>query len=346
MHRIIFEDVDAIASAKIDWDRFKNKTVLISGAYGFLAAYLVYTFLRINEKYHIECKVIGLGRSKDKAAKKFGILLERNDFEFVINDVSEPLAIKDKIDFIIHAASKASPKDYGSDPVGVINANVLGTNNLLELAKVNSVASFLYFSSGEVYGIVPAEKIPIKETDYGYIDITNVRACYSEGKRLGETMCVSWAYQHHIPAKIVRPFHTYGPGMDLNDGRVYADFISDIVNNRNIVMKSDGSAIRPFCYLKDATEGFLRVLVDGKNGEAYNIGNPAEEVSIIDLADKLAGLYPAKKLSVQRKEQSKQGYIQSPILRNSPNIEKAEGLGWHPSTSIETGFKRTIESYS
>src|SRR5689334_12565370 len=123
VHAVIFEDIDRVTSTKIDWNRFKNKTVLISGAYGFLAAYLVYSFLRINEKYDIGCKVIGLGRSKVKAKKKFGELLNRNDFEIVHSDVAEPVDIKEKIDFIIHAASKASPKDYGVDPVGVINAN-------------------------------------------------------------------------------------------------------------------------------------------------------------------------------------------------------------------------------
>ena len=344
-HPIVFEDIESIVSSNIDWTRFKNKTILISGVYGFLAAYLVYYFLYLNEKYDCSCKVVGLGRNHDKAFKKFSRLLNRNDFEVIIVDVSNVIIIQQKIDFVIHAASKASPKFYGIDPVGVIKANVLGTNNLLKIAQSNNVESFLFFSSGEVYGAVPATQIPTKENEYGYLDITKIRSCYGESKRLGETMCVSWHHQYQVPTKIVRPFHTYGPGMDLNDGRVYADFIADIINNRNIIMKSDGSAKRAFCYLKDATAGFLKVLLDGKNGEAYNVGNPNEEVSIIELAEKLVKLYPEKNLAVQKQEQLKEGYIQSSVNRNSPDITKVKELGWQPKTTINEGFKRTIESY-
>src|SRR4030095_11889515 len=121
-------------------------------------------------------------------------------------------------------------------------------------------------------------------------------------RSLGETMCVSWQKQFNVPIKIVRPFHTYGPGMSLDDGRVYADFISDIVNKKNIEMKSDGLAMRAFCYLKDATEGFIRVLLDGNEGEAYNVGNPSCEISILNLAEKLVELFPERKLSVVKKQ--------------------------------------------
>lgn len=345
VHPIVFSDISEIADKSLDWKRFKNKTILISGANGFLASYLVYFFLFLNEKQKIDCKVIGISRNKEKATSRFGQLLNRSDFEIIIGDVSRPISVDKKVDFIIHAASQASPKYYGVDPVGTLNANVLGTNNMLELARSNKVESFLFFSSSEVYGAVPSEKVPTKENEYGYIDIANVRACYAEGKRLGETMCVSWLHQFAVPIKIVRPFHTYGPGMDLNDGRVYADFISDVVNNRDIVMKSDGSAKRAFCYLRDATEGFIRILLDGQNGEAYNLGNPNEEISIIDLAEKLTTLFPEKKLKVQRQKQSDQGYIASVVNRNSPDIGKIMKLGWNPAVSIEEGFKKTIGSY-
>ena len=151
--------------------------------------------------------------------------------KFLVQDVCEKIIIDSKIDFIIHAASQASPKFYGKDPVGTINANVIGTINLLELAKRNKVEKFLYFSSSEVYGNLNEEDIPTKEDKFGSIDPCNVRSCYSEGKRAGETICISWKHQYSIPVVIVRPFHTYGPGMDLNDGRVYADFIKNIVYN-------------------------------------------------------------------------------------------------------------------
>lgn len=345
LHPIIFEDISAITSSGLDFKKFSNKTILISGANGFLASYLVYTFLHLNDTKHINCKVVGISRSKEKAESKFGSILRRSDFEIIVKDVSGILNIDNKIDFIIHAASQASPKYYGIDPVGTLNANVLGTNNLLELARKNKVESFLFFSSSEVYGIVGEDKIPTRENDYGFIDCTNVRSCYAESKRMGETMCVSWLNQYDVPVKIVRPFHTYGPGMLMDDGRVYADFIADIVNSRNIEMKSDGLAMRAFCYLKDATEGFLNVLINGNNGEAYNVGNPNEEISIIDLAEKLVALFPERKLNVIKKQAEQKGYLKSGVQRNCPDVSKLNSFGWTPSTSIEIGFKRTVESY-
>ncbi|MEO8447907.1 MAG: NAD-dependent epimerase/dehydratase family protein, partial [bacterium] len=308
-------------------------------------AYLIHTLLRLNDILNLNLKVTGLARNESKAKDKYSSYLKRNDFNLIIQDVCDPVRCTEKIDFIIHAASQASPKFYGTDPVGTLNANVLGTNNLLHLAKKNNVESFLFFSTSEVYGAVSEAQIPTKENEYGYLDPVNVRSCYGESKRLGETMCVSWLHQHNIPVKIVRPFHTYGPGMDLNDGRVYADFISDVVNNRDIEMKSDGQATRAFCYISDATAAFFLILLNGKNGEAYNAGNPFQEISIIRLAEKLVGLFPEKKLKVISMKQTGDGYLRSTVSRNSPDISKIGQLGWKPVTTIEEGFRKTIMSY-
>ena len=162
---------------------------------------------------------------------------------------------------------------------------------------------------------------------------------------MGETMCVAWAQQHGVPAKIVRPFHTYGPGMRLDNGRVFADFVADIVQGRDIVLKSDRSTIRAFCYLADATLGFFTVLLRGAVGQAYNIGSP-EEISIFDLARLLVASFPEKGLSVVRDAGVRPpGYLQSPIVRNCPDITKAQGLGWAPTTSVQAGFIRTVRSF-
>lgn len=346
MNKIIDEDLVIITSQDLKWERFRNKTVFISGATGFLPAYLIHTFLYLNDKLNLDLKVIGLARNESKAKEKYSAELKRKDFLLLYQDVCEPVIYNEKIDFIIHAASQASPKFYGSDPVGTLNANVLGTNNLLHLAKKNSVESFLFFSTSEVYGEVPENQIPTKENEFGYLDPANVRSCYGESKRLGETMCVSWMHQYNIPVKIVRPFHTYGPGMDLNDGRVYADFISDIVHNRNIEMKSDGQAKRAFCYISDATVAFLIVLLNGINGEAYNAGNPQQEISILNLAEKLVKMFPEKNLKVITQKISNSGYLRSKVSRVCPDITKISILGWKPVISIETGFKKTIMSYA
>jgi UDP-glucuronate decarboxylase len=344
---IISEDISEIIAADLPWQKLKSKTVLITGANGFLPAYLVYSLLALNDCHNYSIKIIALVRDKVKAIQKFGDIVDRNDFELIIQDVSAPLTIQSKIDYIIHAASQASPVFYGTDPVGTLAANTIGTYNLLNFAVKNSVPNFLFFSSCEIYGEVSADKMPIKETESGYIDIHNVRACYAESKRMAEVMCISFAHQYKIDVKIVRPFHTYGPGMSLNDGRVYADFISDVVNNKDIRLKSDGTATRAFCYLKDATIGFLTVLLKGENKEAYNIGNPNGEISIKDLADTLVKLFPEKRLSVRFDPgMSTDKYLQSAIKRYSPSVTKIAALGWEPQTSVEKGFTRTINYYT
>lgn len=342
-HPVVAEDIQRIIASELEWDIFRSSSVLITGANGFLPTYLVFTLLKLNDLFNLEIKIKALVRNKEHAEKKFGSLLNRGDLQILVQDVTEPVKVDDRFNFIIHAASQASPKYYSTDPVGTLNANTSGTSELLKVAAKDK-ARFLFFSSSEVYGSMSPEFIPTKETDFGYLNPALVRSCYAESKRMGETLCVSYHHQYNVPVYIVRPFHTYGPGMQLDDGRVYADFVADILASRNIEMKSAGTAMRAFCYITDATEGFFRVLLNGQPSEAYNIGNPSEEISIVDLAEKLTSLYPDKGLKVIR-AQSDSNYLKSTVNRNCPDITKMNQLGWNPSITISKGFKRTIESY-
>jgi nucleoside-diphosphate-sugar epimerase len=263
----------------------------------------------------------------------------------VVQDVREPYRGPEKVDLLVHAASQASPKYFATDPVGTFEANVIGTRNMLEVARNAKSAGFLFFSSGEVYGERANLSVPATESSYGYLDPINLRSCYAEGKRAGETLCACWHDQFGIPAKIVRVSHTYGPGMDLNDGRVFADFVADIVGGRNIVMKSDGSTRRSFCYLADATVAYFTVLLRGNSGEAYNVGSDSE-CSILDLAEMLCGIFPERNLKVIRQERNQDDtYVASAIAGGHFDLSKIRSLGWEPTTSIEEGFKRTVRSY-
>ncbi|MEY3787114.1 MAG: hypothetical protein RIQ94_2800 [Pseudomonadota bacterium] len=346
MNSIIFDDLETIIeSTPVDWNILNGKRVLITGASGFLPAYIVKTLLHLNRIKNLDINITALVRSRENFEKRFPHHLDNPNLIALVQDVTAPIKLDLPHHFIIHAASQASPKYYGVDPVGTLSANVLGTMQLLELSRNHPVISFLYFSSGEVYG--ETQCFPTKETDYGYVDPTAIRSCYAESKRMGENMCVSWHAQYQVPTKIVRPFHTYGPGMRLDDGRVYADFVRDIIENRPIVLKSSGDASRAFCYLADATAGFFTVLLNGVNGLAYNVGNSQAEISIKDLAGLLVDLFPEKKLTVLTEiVTNDKGYLQSPISRNCPDISRINTLGWAPSTSLATGFKRTIESFT
>ena len=345
-HKIVEEDLQLIAAAGIPWDRFANKTVLISGANGFLPSYMVEVLLYLNElRAERQTNVIGLNRSFDKASLRFAHYQGRHDFEVIVQDVCEPVVTDHKIDFVIHAASQASPKHFGGDPVGTMLANLLGTQNLLRLAKDKGAEGFLFLSSGEVYGEVDQQKVPTKETDYGYLDPMAVRSCYAESKRAAETLCMAWLQQYGVPARIVRPFHTYGPGMNLDDGRVHADFVADIVNDRDLTLHSDGSAVRTFCYIADATRAFFTVLLCGEAGEAYNVGNETAKLTIRQLAETLVKLIPEKGLRVVEKPRTESKYIPSTAVLSVPDTAKLRNLGWEPRFSAEEGFRRTIESF-
>lgn len=346
INRIVAEDVEnVIATTPVDWSVFDGKSVLITGASGFLPAYLVETLMHLNTTKKINVRVTALVRNRLSFERRFAHHLGSPNLKVLVQDVSSPINLESPHHFIIHAASQASPKYYGIDPVGTLSANVLGTQQLLELARSHPVISFLYFSSGEVYG--ETQSVPTAESDYGYLDPTSVRSCYAESKRMGENMCVSWNAQYQVPTKIVRPFHTYGPGMRLDDGRVYADFVRDIIENRPIVLKSAGTASRAFCYLSDATAGFFTVLLKGINGVAYNVGNSQEEISVLGLANLLVDVFSGKQLSVIKDaDRIDSGYLHSPISRNCPDISRINALGWMPNTCLADGFKRTVESYS
>ena len=347
-HPIIQEDIVRIVGNDLPWSRFARKTVLVSGANGFLPACMVETLAYLNEtEMQPKCRIIALVRNQEKAQKRFAHLLGRPDFSLLVQDVCAPITLDGELHMIIHAASQASPKYYGKDPVGTLSANSLGTHNLLSVGRQHRIENFLFFSSGDVYGRSSTPETPTKEDEYGYLDPTDLRSCYGESKRLGENMCISWSHQYGIPVKIVRPSHTYGPGMALDDGRVFADFVANVVRHENIIIKSRGTAIRPFCYVADAALGYFTVLLKGGNREAYNVGNEDVNLSVAELARLLVDLFPERKLRViiQPDFVQEDGYMKSPVERASLDTSKLRSLGWRPSTAANDGFRRTVLSY-
>lgn len=347
MNKIVGEDVANILAASLPWHQLKNKTILVTGGAGFLASYIVETLLALPTIGMQPRKVICLARNLDKARRRFSHHIANPDLEFLQGDVCDVTHIDGEVDVIIHAASPASPKYYSIDPVGVINANVIGTRNMLNIAKEKMSSHFLFLSSGEIYGKFDSSHQTTKENDMGYLDCMQVRACYAESKRLGENMCVAYHHQFGLNTIIVRPFHTYGPGMDITDGRVFSDFVADILNKRDIVLKSDGTSSRPFCYISDATEGFFTALFNGISGQAYNVGNPAQDISIKDLATTLVSEFSELGIStVYTTRDKSDNYLISPVLKNTPDINKITSLGWTPSIDVRAGFRKTLDSFN
>ncbi len=344
-HPLWREDISQVLAADLPWGEFEGRTVLVAGANGFLPAAMVETLLTLALRGKApRLRVIALARSREHALRRFGGHLGHPALAIRIADASQPIEIDEPVDMIVHAASQASPRFYGADPVGTALPNVLGTHHLLELARRKRATRLLYFSSSEIYG-VSEERGAIAESDFGALDPATIRACYAESKRMGETLCVAYGAQHGVDCVIARPFHTYGPGMRLDDGRVFADFVRDVVQGRDIVLNSDGSAERAFCYLADATQAFFTLLLKGEKGRAYNVGNSRAVVSIRDLATTLTGLYPERGLSATFAA-PRDGYIASSVARSAPDTTRLEELGWRPRTSVEAGFRRTIDIYS
>lgn len=345
-NRIIHEDLEEIFSRKAGWERLRKKTLLITGAYGMLASYLVFYCIYLNEVWNYDITLILAVRNLKKLERRFGEYAKKKYIIGYCKDINEPISLEEPVDYIIHGASLASSQYYSSIPIEVILPNILGTLRLLEFAEKKNVKGFLLFSSGEIYGKVDDTISIITEQSMGISDPLNIRNCYCESKRMAEMLCYAWHWQKQIPIKIARICHTYGPTIDIeNDTRVFSAFVNDIIHNRNIVMNSDGSAKRPFCYLADATAGFLQILLDGVEGEAYNLCNSDEFLSISELAEILVGLYPQQNLKVERRIlPGKDKILQKIESEAAFSNSKLKELGWLCKYDTETGFRRTIES--
>ncbi len=342
-HPVIAEDLESIFSCPEDWARFAGSHVLIAGATSFLAAYLIEFFASLSERWPERPVVIhALARDADKLRRRFPHLVHYPWFRPIIQDVCDPIPELERVDFIVHAAGAGSPKHYLADPIGTVRSNVVGTLNLLDLA-CRRHARLLFMSSGAVYGHGDSDQ-PIGEHDFGVLDPLDISACYGEGKRVAETLCADYYRQHGVETMMARISHTYGPGIALDDGRSFADFVADSLAGRDIALNSDGSGSRPFCYVGDATLAFLILLLRGEGGNAYNVGLD-QETTILELARLIARLSPTPGLKVTHQPPStaRQALFRA---HGHCDISKMEGLGWRPRILPEAGFARTLRYFT
>lgn len=343
-HRITEEDFAAVVGALGDEVKlFEGRRVLITGGSGFLGANMVGVLRFLNRRVLREpCTVLSLDNYI--TGSRGGLLGDFADenIRYEEADVSRPLTITDDFDFIIHAAGVASPAYYRRFPLETIDAAVAGTRNLLEYARRNPAASFLFFSSSEIYGDPAPECIPTTEHYRGNVSCTGPRACYDESKRLAETLCAVYRNLHGLRIKIVRPFNVYGPGTKQNDYRVIPAFIAACLAGEPLLVHGTGEQTRTFCYASDAIAGFLKVLVSGKDGEAYNVGTDEEEITMADLAARV--LDAAGGASSVRHIEYPETYPGDEPRRRCPDLSKIKReLGYRPSVDLKTGLDRTIQ---
>ena len=341
---IICEDVERIINEDLPWEKLRNSTVLVTGASGMIPSYALYTLLGLNDHKHLGIKVLALVRNGAKARKILGDVLNREEVELIVQDVSAPIEYNGTIDYIFHGGSAARPKEHAAAPTSTIRANLVGTFNLLDLAVSAHAKAFVLMSSSEVYGQVPANIDSISETDYGYLDCLNPRSCYSEGKRAAETICASFMAQYGIDCKTPRFAHIYGPGLGLTDGRVQADFAANVFRGENIVMKSDGSSMRSYTYVSDAVSGIFYVLLKGTEA-AYNIADSDNTISIRQLAEAFIASRPDKHLELVIDIDRSKTASYNPAAFIGLDNSKLKALGWTPKVSVAEGTSRMISHY-
>lgn len=345
MNKIIYEDAENIITEKLPYERFYKKTVLISGANGYVPSYFVHSFIAMNDHENAGMYILALCRNKEKAEERFSDYIDREDFELIIQDVCQPINIDREIHIFIHAASPAGIKKRHEDPVNTFLANVKGSENMLELARKNSCEYFLFLSSVDIYGQMNSKE-RLKEDMAGYLDPLNVRNAYSCGKRAAESLCKAYQVKYNLPVFIVRPFQIIGPGPELNDGRLHIDFISQILEKGQIVLKSDGTAIRTFMYITDAIKAMFYVMLNGTSGEAVNIVTEEGEASVKELAELMAGNVADKNIPVvfdyaQRNTIEVTGAL-SAVTGDSLKLRT---LGWKCQYSVAEGSARMMKYY-
>jgi UDP-glucuronate decarboxylase len=341
--KILKDDFDFILKADLPWADFKNKKILITGANGFIASYLIRFLDVANTRLNLNISITGTVRNIDNAKKQFKDLDDKFLDLKVIN-ILEPIKINGHYDFIIHMASIATPKLFESNPIGVVLPNTLGTINLLDFASTQNIDRFVFFSTTGVNGFVEDNLRPISEDIYGGLDPNKIENCYLESKRMGENLCIAWHHQKKVPIQIVRPAITYGPSVQLDDGRAYADFIKNIVNSENIMLHSKGDAIRNFCYVADFLTGLFYTIFHGNIGDTYNISSE-KEYSILKLSEILTkDVFSEKSLSIEY-DFKNNNFLRVNYIRTTVSTKKLRLLGWEEKFSIQEGMKRTVDSY-
>ena len=329
-------DIQQIFQEDLPWEKLSGCNILVTGATGLIGGCLVET-LMMNPKrdYHVYAS----GRNEERAKERFKDFVKDKAFHFIKHDVMKPLQCDVRFDYIIHAASNASPNFFAKKPVEVIRSNMEGVVNLMEYGLQHGMKRILYVSSGEVYG--EGDGRVFTEEYSGYVNCATPRACYPSSKRAAETLCVSYAAEYGADVVIARPCHTYGPHFTEVDNRVYAQFIRNVLKGEDIVMKSTGEQFRSWCYVVDCVSALLYILLKGENGQAYNVADTNSNISIRDLAEMIARIGDKKVVIDVPDTDEKKGF--NVVKKSVYATGKLEALGWKAKAHMILGLKNSIE---
>lgn len=340
---LYLDDLQTIAAFKsIPWESLQDSSLLLSGATGMIGSLLVDAILYKNGKDGLNCKVIALGRSAEKGRKRFGYAWDSPFFQFVECDINKVSTMPENLhaDYVLHLASNTHPVAYATDPIGTITANIIGTQNMLDLAVRSKAKRFLFASSNEIYGENRGDTELFDESYCGYIDCNTLRAGYPESKRCGEALCQAYRKQKGMDTVIARLTRSFGPTLQLTDTKALTQFLKNGLNKENIILKSAGTQYFSYTYATDAVTGLLTVLLKGKNGEAYNIADQSCDIQLKDLAKIIADIAGTQVIFDLPDAVEAAGFSKATKARLDGN--KLKGLGWKVTYSLKAGIDRTL----
>ncbi len=345
---ILMEDFEYISNFNIDFEKFRNKNILISGSTGLVGSNLIRLLLYINRIKDLNMKVYALVRNQKKASSMFNNLLTRKDLVIINIDLLDDEFIQKvstvKYDYVIHTASITNSKIMIEKPIMTLNTSFEGTRNMLEVSKISKVASFVYISSMEVYGKFSNQQTTlVDETMMGYINPLDVRSNYPESKRICENMCIAYNTEYDIPVKIARLSQTFGAGILPGENRVFAQFANSVINNQNIVLHTEGKSEGNYCYLRDALLGIILIMLEGKNGEAYNVSNENTHMTIYEMAQLVCDKIAKGSIEVIKDIPTTNVYGYANDSRIKLDSSKLRLLGWYPSVDLEESYRRMMK---
>ena len=335
------EDIQNVIGENIDWNRFREKTVMISGATGMIGTFLIDVLMTLNREKELKCRVVALGRNEEKAKARFARYWSHPLFSFFECDIAkEVVCDAETIDFVLHFASNTHPRAYSTDPIGTVTANVIGTHHLLEFAAAHRAERFLFASSVEVYGQNRGDAEYFTEEYCGYINCNTLRAGYPESKRAGEALCQAFMKQKDLDIVISRIARTYGPTLLSTDSKALSQFLHNGILGKNIVLKSEGKQFFSYSYVADTVSGILWCLLYGERGEAYNISDAASDITLRDLAKLIAEACGTEVIFELPDETERQGYSTATVA--VMDSTKIRAIKWKAQYDIKTGVERTL----
>lgn len=339
VHPVVQLDMASIWRG-IWWDRFEGKTILITGANGHIATYIVCSFAYAVENLGLRAKIIALSRDLEGLRRRYAVFWEKEWFEAVVADISHGIGLCEKVDYVFHLAGNSSPEFIARDPVGIMKTHLVGMVNVCDFARKCPLCKVVLASTREVYG-AGNQTQALDETGFGRLDPIDARSCYPEAKRGAEAVLAAYHRQYGLRYAIARIAHCYGPGMKWGDGRIMSDVIAGVVADRHVELLSDGSAVRSFCYISDVVTALL-LMADRGDAGVFNLSNETEEISVLNLARLVSRLAGGAEIEVKGGSVDKNkycGYKRIPL-----DCSQLQNLGWHPRVGLEEGLIKTLQS--